>query len=98
METRNSPGLQSIAGLLGMPEETWPETDLSGNKGRQVGEAEARRQLLPTPTAQMPGNTPENHLSRKPGRTQVTALDILIENDLLSSGGRIDPPSNSGST
>jgi len=45
--------------------------------------------LLPTPVAQHSGNTPENHLRKKPGRTVVTDLQILVENDLLPTGGRI---------
>lgn len=49
--TRNSPGLQCMPALLGMPEEVWPETDMTGNADRQVGEAERRRSLLPTPKA-----------------------------------------------
>ncbi len=49
--TRNSPGLQCMPALLGMPEEVWPETDMTGNAARQVGEAERRRSLLPTPKA-----------------------------------------------
>ena len=40
-------------------------------------------QLLPTPEAARNGNTPENHLSRKPGRTVVTNLDVLAAGGLL---------------
>ncbi len=49
--TRNSLTLQSISAILDMPKEVWPKTDLSGNKDRQVGESEKRRQanLFPTP-------------------------------------------------
>jgi hypothetical protein len=53
--TRNSLQLQSITALLGMPEDTWEKTDLSGNKDRQVGEGAKRRakstDLMPTPKA-----------------------------------------------
>ena len=35
--------------------------------------------MLPTPTAQYSGNTAQNHLRKKPGRTQVTDLRILVE-------------------
>ena len=35
--------------------------------------------MLPTPTATYSGNSPELHLSKKPGRTQVTDLRILVE-------------------
>lgn len=49
----------------------------------------AEYQLLPTPVAQPSGNTPENHLRKKPGREVVTDLAILVENDMLSTGGRM---------
>lgn len=45
--------------------------------------------LLPTPCAQQSGNTPENHLAKKPGRRQVTDLAILVENGLLETGGEL---------
>lgn len=35
--------------------------------------------LLPTPNAHPSGSTPEQHLARKPGRTQVTELSIVVE-------------------
>lgn len=57
---------------------------------------EANEMLLPTPCASPSGNTPENHLRKKPGRAVVTDLLILVENDLLQSGGRIEPQSNDG--
>lgn len=47
--TRNSLQLQSITAILGMPVDTWEKTDLSGNKQRQNGEGQRRRDLLPTP-------------------------------------------------
>lgn len=47
--------------------------------------------LLPTPCAQQSKNTPENHLRKKPGRTQVTDLAIIVENDLLPTGGKMLP-------
>ncbi|OBS01864.1 hypothetical protein A9W98_17935 [Mycobacterium gordonae] len=47
--------------------------------------------LLPTPCAQNSGNTPENHLAKKPGRQQVTDLAILVENGLLHTGGKLLP-------
>lgn len=34
--------------------------------------------LLPTPEAATNGNTPESHLSRKPGRKKVTNLEVLV--------------------
>ncbi|WP_413603091.1 hypothetical protein [Curtobacterium sp. Curtsp57] len=53
--------------------------------------------LLPTPAAHDSGNTPENHLRKKPGRTKVTSLKVMLDYDLLRTGGRIAPPSNDGS-
>lgn len=47
--------------------------------------------LLPTPVAQPSGNTPENHLRKKPGRKVVTDLAILVENDPLTTGGKLLP-------
>lgn len=59
--------------------------DVNGLLGRQVWS------LLPTPVAQPSGNTPENHLRKKPGRGVVTDLSIIVENDLLTTGGRLLP-------
>jgi hypothetical protein len=47
--------------------------------------------LLPTPVSSPPGGTPENHLRKKPGRNVVTDLAMLLENDLLESGGKLLP-------
>lgn len=55
------------------------------------GRADAPLMLLPTPVAQPSGNTPENHLRKKPGRSVVTDLAILVENDLMRTGGRLLP-------
>lgn len=52
--------------------------------------------LLPTPVANDSGNTPEDHLRKKPGREVVTSLAIIVENDLLPSGGRMPLPSPDG--
>lgn len=46
---------------------------------------------LPTPVAQPSGNTPEEHLRKKPGREVVTDLAIIAENGLLETGGRLLP-------
>lgn len=45
--------------------------------------------------AQHSGNTPENHLRKKPGRKVVTDLAILAENDLIKSGGMLPTPTAS---
>lgn len=55
------------------------------------GRADAPLTLLPTPVAQPSGNTPEDHLRKKPGREVVTDLAILVENGLLETGGRLLP-------
>ncbi|WP_237170393.1 hypothetical protein [Prescottella equi] len=47
--------------------------------------------VLPTPVAQPSGNSPEAHLRKKPGRTQVTDLSIVVENGLLATGGKVLP-------
>lgn len=39
--------------------------------------------------AQHSGNSPEEHLRKKPGRKRVTDLSILVENDLLRTGGEL---------
>lgn len=46
-------------------------------------------QLLPSPVASYSENTPENHLRKKPGRTRVTDLKIIVENGLIPTGGRL---------
>lgn len=48
-------------------------------------------QLLPSPVAQPSGNTPADHLRKKPGREVVTDLAIIVENGLLKTGGRLPP-------
>ena len=45
--------------------------------------AEMARMLLPSPVAQQSGSSPEEHLRRKPGRTQVTDLAIIVEHGLM---------------
>lgn len=49
-------------------------------------------QLLPTPVAQPSGNTPSEHLRKKPGRARVTDLAIIVENNLLPTGGLLPTP------
>lgn len=49
-------------------------------------------QLLPTPVAQPSGNTPGEHLRKKPGRNRVTDLSIIVENGLLPTGGLLPTP------
>lgn len=45
--------------------------------------------LLPSRVANPSGNTPEDHLRKKPGRNRVTDLAIIIENGLLETGGEL---------
>lgn len=65
---------------------------------RLVGGSDAAKRgdgpvdLLPTPCAHQSGNTPENHLAKKPGRKVVTDLAILVENGLLETGGELPTP------
>lgn len=49
-------------------------------------------QLLPTPVAQPSGNNPSEHLRKKPGRERVTDLAIIVENNLLPTGGLLPTP------
>lgn len=53
--------------------------------------ADEMEHLLPTPVAQPSGNTPEDHLRKKPGRERVTDLAIMAENDLMATGGKLLP-------
>lgn len=47
--------------------------------------------LLPSPVAQPSGNSPDDHLRKKPGREVVTDLAIIGENGLLETGGKLLP-------
>jgi hypothetical protein len=69
--------------------ETWPTSGMT-RSGRLLPlptsappTAESVSSLLPSPVAQQSGSTPEEHLARKPGRTQVTDLAIIVENGLM---------------
>jgi hypothetical protein len=44
---------------------------------------------LPTPTSTYGGGSAENHLKRKPGRTKVTDLRMVVEGGLMATGGSI---------
>lgn len=82
-------------GRLFSTPDTAPEAPNTGSNshkaGNVVGLGNQVRSLLPTPVAQPSGNTPENHLRKKPGRSVVTDLAILVENDLMKTGGRLLP-------
>ncbi len=71
-----------------------PEKRREGGHGPTL--ADEVEHLLPTPAAHDSGNTPENHLRKKPGRSVVTSLQVLVDHDLIATGGRIVPPSTAG--
>lgn len=64
---------------------------LSSQIVHMVAPDQLKDDLLPTPCASPSGNTPEEHLRKKPGRERVTDLSILVENDLLATGGKLLP-------
>lgn len=72
-------------------ERPWPSRDRGPRPADGGRRADAPLTLLPTPVAQPSGNTPEEHLRKKPGREVVTHLAILVENGLLETGGRLLP-------
>lgn len=71
-----------------------PDKGRSGGHGPTL--ADEVEHLLPTPAAHDSGNSPEEHLRKKPGRSVVTSLQVLVDYDLLRSGGRIVPQSSGG--
>lgn len=74
--------------------------DLTGSRRAQASNLRERvaMELMPTPVANDSGNTPEDHLRKKPGRTKVTSLQVLVNFDLLQTGGRIEKPSPDGNS
>lgn len=77
--------------VVGFPhgDRWWLDRALNTARPTVVGEAEVEN-FLPTPTATFSWNTPENHMCRRPGRTTVSDLRILVENGLLQTGGRVE--------
>ncbi|MBG6085846.1 hypothetical protein IW252_002613 [Zhihengliuella flava] len=73
-----------------------PDKRREGGHGPTL--ADEVEHLLPTPCAQPSGNAPENHLWKKPGRTQVTDLAIMAENGLIETGGKLLPTPTVGMT
>ena len=65
--------------------ETWPASGMTRNGVAfelptwELPTDDTEYSWLPTPTATYSGNTAENHLRKKPGRSSVTDLRILIE-------------------
>lgn len=73
-----------------------PEKRKAGGHGPTL--ADEIEHLLPTPAAHDSANTPENHLRKKPGRSQVTSLQIVVDYGLLPTGGRMPSPCADGNT
>jgi hypothetical protein len=79
------------------------QSNLIGTNARPLSEV-VEMTLLPTPAAHDSGNTPQNHLRKKPGRVQVTSLQVIADHGLYPTGGRLPtggpttPPSGDGST
>lgn len=92
-----APEMDLISGRWAVYSETLPRSGSMRNGElyelptweRATGEQECS--YLPTPVAQPSGNTPEEHLRKKPGREVVTDLAIIAENGLLETGGRLLP-------
>ena len=77
-----------LSGLSDVWSETWPTSGTWADGSvyasptwadAMAGSASSSSPVLPTPTATYSGNTPENHLRKKPGRSKVTDLRILVE-------------------
>lgn len=84
--------LPAVGALLGTPrcaDGVMQELRHQDNITNPRGRLEDMVALLPTPVAQPSGNTPEDHLRKKPGREVVTDLAVLTENRLLPTGGRL---------
>ena len=86
----------SLGAAILRVEEGTERPDYSTTKARRRGGDEPGVALLPTPCAQQSGNSPEEHLRKKPGRKVVTDLAILVENGLLESGGALLPTPAAG--
>ncbi len=86
--------LPAIGHLLPTP--TVSDTNGPGLHGTGGMDLRTTVSHLPTPVEQPSGNTPEDHLRKKPGREVVTDLAIITENNLLPTGVRISPPSAAG--
>lgn len=78
--------------------ETWPKSGMTRDgqlfespswEGATTAQESSSSRSLPTPMAHHSGNSPEEHLRKKPGRKRVTDLSILVENDLLRTGGEL---------
>ena len=70
-----------------------PRATRGGSSTENLGMILTER-LLPTPVASPSHNSPQAHLRKKPGRTVATDLEIIVDNGLLATGGKI--PSAAG--
>lgn len=92
-----APEMDLISGRWAVYSETLPRSgsmrngELYGLPTWAHATEEQECSYLPTPVAQPSGNTPEEHLRKKPGREVVTDLAIIAENGLLETGGRLLP-------
>jgi hypothetical protein len=94
----------AVMGLLPTPGAALGLGGQTSRSGDRIGEPllptiarqAAEGLLLPTPAAHDSANTPENHLRKKPGRSQVTSLQVIVDYGLLPSGGHMPGPSPSG--
>ena len=74
-----------LSGRSGVFSETWPASGMTRNGVAfelptwELPTDDTEYSWLPTPAATYSGNTAENHLRKKPGRSSVTDLRILIE-------------------
>jgi DNA (cytosine-5)-methyltransferase 1 len=92
--TKGGPNQRGSSGDLMLPSAV--QALLPTPRATRGGSTTETVQLLPTPAAHDSGNTPEQHLRKKPGREVVTSLQVLIEHDLIPTGGRINQPSLDG--
>jgi hypothetical protein len=92
----SAPPTDGRASLSLLPTPRTSDTNGAGQHGTGGQDLRTAIALLPTPAAHDSGNSPEAHLRKKPGREQVTSLQVIVDHGLLSSGGRIPPPSDAG--
>lgn len=77
--------------VIAYPHDDGREGGFTGRPLSELPPTESNELLLPSPCAQQSGNSPELHLSKKPGRERVTDLAIIVDNGLLATGGRLLP-------
>lgn len=89
------PAERTVADAAGGGRDRWARVAIRGALERAAAAGSSGESgdltLLPTPVAQPSGNSPSEHLRKKPGREVVTDLAIIAENGLIGSGGRLLP-------